>query len=114
MQGLARSRTSEPGKGEGAPRGIAEPAEAGTRGILAEQVALLYQGSFVAPVNLLNALIVAAALWNSFPRGVLVAWIGLTALVVGLRLALRRPGRVSGSSASPTETSLYGSDRYPV
>ncbi|MBI1774272.1 MAG: hypothetical protein HYR63_02895 [Proteobacteria bacterium] len=57
--------------------------------IIEEQVRLLYQGTLLAPINLLNAVIVSAAVWPSFPPGFLVAWIGLTALVVGLRLLLR-------------------------
>jgi signal transduction histidine kinase len=77
--------------------GVRSPA-AGLNGddeseVLAEQVRLLYAGTFVVPANLLNAGIVAAALWRSFPPTLLIAWVALTALVVMLRLLLTRAFR---------------------
>jgi two-component system cell cycle sensor histidine kinase PleC len=69
------------------------PVEARGPVVLAEQVKLLYQGSLAAPVNLLNAVIVAVALRQSYPRDLLIAWVVLTAASVGFRLILRREYR---------------------
>ena len=85
MRILARSRTRRPG-------GLAGPD------VLAEQVRLLYAGAFVVPANLLNALIVAAALRNSLPSKFLIGWLGLTALVVAGRLVLQARYRRSATA----------------
>ncbi len=66
---------------------------------LREQVGLLYAGTFVIPANAVNAVIVAAALWRSFPRDWLLAWLGVTAAVVALRLLRRRRYRRAASGA---------------
>src|SRR6185312_12696234 len=68
------------------------PGPGGTKApeFLAEQVRLLYAGAFAIPANLLNAAIIAAALWHSYPHRALLAWVALTAVVVLLRMALRQ------------------------
>ncbi len=70
------------------PRAKPSDGEVAGPDVLAEQVRLLYAGAFVIPANLVNALIVAAALRNSFPAAFLVAWLCLTALVVAGRMVL--------------------------
>jgi two-component system, cell cycle sensor histidine kinase PleC len=66
--------------------------------VLAEQVRLLYAGTFVIPANLINAAIVAWALWRSFPARFLIAWLALTALVVAARLILSARYRRSATA----------------
>jgi signal transduction histidine kinase len=57
--------------------------------VLAEEVRLLYQSGFAALANGVNAMIVAAALWHSFPARFLVAWTCLMWLTVAIRLKVR-------------------------
>lgn len=76
MRMLARSTAPDPG-GTDAPD------------VLSEQVGLLYAGTFAIPANFVNAAIVAAALWRSYPHGWLFGWLALVAVVVLVRLALR-------------------------
>jgi two-component system, cell cycle sensor histidine kinase PleC len=56
----------------------------------AEQISLLYQGTLAIPGNLICAAIVAVAIWDTYPTGWLVAWVGATAAVVLLRLEVSR------------------------
>ncbi|MGO8919499.1 MAG: sensor histidine kinase [Stellaceae bacterium] len=79
---LARSSASGPGRPD----------------VLAEQVRLLYAGTFVIPANFANALIVAAALRNSFPARFLIGWVALTAVVVVVRLVLSARYRRSATA----------------
>ncbi|HLI12037.1 MAG TPA: HAMP domain-containing sensor histidine kinase [Alphaproteobacteria bacterium] len=58
--------------------------------VLAEQARLLYQSSLAVPMNGVNALIVAAVLWHSFPASFLVPWTGANLAIAGLRLFLHR------------------------
>ena len=56
--------------------------------VLAEQVRLLSTGIGAALFNLVNSLVVAALLWDSFPQQAIVAWVGLTVAVVAGRILL--------------------------
>jgi two-component system cell cycle sensor histidine kinase PleC len=58
--------------------------------ILAEQVRLLAQSAFAAPINAINAAVVAAVLSDSFPLVARIIWVGAATVVVALRLELRR------------------------
>ncbi len=80
-----------------------------SREILAEQVRLLYAGTFVIPANFLNAAIVGAALWRSYPRDLLLAWLAASGIVVALRLFLRRRYRLA---AAGTHEPLLWARRY--
>jgi len=67
---------------------------------VAEQVKLLYKGTFAIPANLACTIVVAAVIWDSFPSELLLAWVGLTAAVVFIRLELsRRYRRASNANA---------------
>lgn len=56
--------------------------------IFVEQVRLLYQHPSLIVVNILNALLVVAVLWSSFPRRTLVAWFALFLVLVPARLLI--------------------------
>lgn len=68
---------------------IAQPGDAGAKR-LAEQVELLFKGSYAVYGNLVCAIIIAAATWGSFPPNWVIAWVGVTGVVVLLRVALVR------------------------
>jgi signal transduction histidine kinase len=57
---------------------------------LAEQVRLLYNGSYALYGNLACAVSIAVATWGSFPPAWVAAWIGATGVVVLLRTVLWR------------------------
>jgi two-component system cell cycle sensor histidine kinase PleC len=61
--------------------------------ILAEQMNLLAQSTFVAPVNAINAAVVAAVLSDGFPVVARIIWVGAATIVVALRMELRRRHR---------------------
>lgn len=71
------------------PAGSDAAGETEAPDILVEQVKLLYAGAFAIPANAVNAAIVTAVLWRSFPVRWLLAWLGVTTAVVALRLVLR-------------------------
>jgi diguanylate cyclase (GGDEF)-like protein len=82
-------------RGAAAPAGV--PADAGAR----EQVLDLFRASrFVAPGgNLAAAVLFVIGAWNELGRGVLVAWLGVAALIsLGLQLVLseRALARLAG------------------
>src|SRR5262245_58620457 len=56
--------------------------------IFVEQVRLLYQHPSLIVVNIVNALLVVAVLWSSFPRRALVAWFALFLVLVPARLLI--------------------------
>jgi signal transduction histidine kinase/CheY-like chemotaxis protein len=59
--------------------------------IRSEQVRILYlQGPPLLVANVVNAAVVAGVLWLEAPNFALVIWVGALALVIGLRLVLRR------------------------
>ena len=58
--------------------------------ILAEKLRLLYRGNFAVPANFIIACMVAALLWDRFPRPVLLAWLAATLVVAALRIVLYR------------------------
>jgi signal transduction histidine kinase/ActR/RegA family two-component response regulator len=59
--------------------------------VKAEQIRTLYRQSVTAVLtNPINALIVAAALWSTAPRSLLLGWTGMMVLVIGGRIELRR------------------------
>lgn len=86
-----------------------KPDDTDAPDMLAEQVELLYAGTFVIPANFLNALIVAAALWRSFPHDWLLGWLALVGVVVLLRVELRRRYR---RAAAGVHDALAWARRY--
>ena len=56
--------------------------------ILVEKLRLLYRGNFAVPANVIIAFVVASLLRDTFPHPVLIAWLGATAVVAALRIAL--------------------------
>src|SRR5262245_60380798 len=61
-----------------------------------EQIrALYFKGSTALIVNLLNALILVAALWPVVPHDRALAWLGLMYTTVGLRMLVSRSHRAS-------------------
>ena len=69
--------------------------------VLEEQVQRLSAGLPATIFNLVNAVIVAALLWASFPHKVLAAWLAATALVVAGRLLLVRSYKADRGRLSP-------------
>ena len=57
---------------------------------LAQKVRMLADGVASAGFNLLNAMVVAALFWSSYPRALLTVWLSLTATVVAARFLLLR------------------------
>jgi diguanylate cyclase (GGDEF)-like protein len=55
-----------------------------------EQIRLLYQHPSLIVVNLINALLVVAVLWQELPQRLLVSWFLLFAIVVPVRLFIAR------------------------
>ena len=76
-----------------------KPDDTESPDMLVEQVGLLYAGTFAIPANFVNAVIVAAALWRSFPHDRLLFWLALIASVVLARLELRRRYRRAAAGA---------------
>src|SRR5271157_1090070 len=77
------------------------PGETEAPDILAEQVRLLYAGTFAIPANGVNAAIVTAALWRSYPTDLLLGWVGVSVVVVAARLVLRQRYRRAAASPGP-------------
>ena len=53
-----------------------------------EQIRLLYQHPNLIVVNLINAALVVAVLWQDVPRQLLLGWFALFALVIPVRLVV--------------------------
>ena len=69
--------------------------------ILEEQVRLLSAGLPATIFNLVNAVIVTALLWASFPHQLLAIWLAGTALVVAGRFLLTRSYKANSGRVSP-------------
>jgi two-component system, cell cycle sensor histidine kinase PleC len=95
----APSRRHDPATGD-LPAGDLSRADR----ILAEQVRLLGQSAFAAPVNAINAAVVAAVLSDGFPLAARIAWVAAATVVAALRLELRRRYR---DTAAPERRAAY-------
>src|SRR6516162_2237348 len=74
---------------EGSPAAPPRPADLDAAPeIFVEQVRLLYQHPSLIVVNIVNALLVVAVLWSSFPRRALVAWFALFLVLIPARLLI--------------------------
>jgi diguanylate cyclase (GGDEF)-like protein len=78
--------------------------------VFVEQVRLLYQHPSLIAVNVLNALLVVAVLWRSFPHRPLVLWFGLFLIVIPVRLLIAHlQGRQRWPAARTATWSVIGS-----
>ncbi len=97
------------------PRVGAEPdssraSSATPLNVRSEQIRLLRQHPSLILLNLVNALLVVAVLRQQFPHELLIAWYGLFAIVIPVRLILVRLGRLRNwSSATTARLAVAGS-----
>jgi predicted signal transduction protein with EAL and GGDEF domain len=64
--------------------------------VKSEQIRLLRQHPSLILFNLVNALLVSAVLWRTFPHQLLVGWYALFAIIIPARLILARVSRQHG------------------